>query len=425
MTRRTALALFSAALARAANKVPANKNVKWALGANLWNSFPRVPFTDILDVMKDTGFIGIRLTQFPQILTTYNITAAQMRAECEKRGCHVITISFNGATYDPEQHTKVLAAAKTAMIFLKEFDAKHLVVFPPNRRFLNEASFKAMCECFNKIGETAGEMGFKAGLHNHMDEMVQTAEEIDRCMAMTDPKLFRDHVGENKPVSLDDLTHPDRKRSVKNRGSVNERMKFSVLSARIDSGRQLIEELLIEIPAYKKWSETFRIHAGELRPEPARNHVSRQVASVQIPEREQGFQSSTPKLPLAVSANISKEQIAESHGLDSGFARPHTNIRHDLFVLLVRTRPRDRNRLQRQSCRLGLGFQQLAPHRVHGYSIEGFVQCCEQSNHFEVRILTKYMERPGAIFATAPGKQHSLHRFTSSHSGPTMFRARS
>jgi sugar phosphate isomerase/epimerase len=33
-------------------------------------------------------------------------------------------------------------------------------------------------------------MGFKAGLHNHMDEMVQTADEIDRCMAMTDPKLF-------------------------------------------------------------------------------------------------------------------------------------------------------------------------------------------------------------------------------------------
>jgi len=190
MTRRTALALFSAALARAATRLPANKNVKWALGANLWNSFPRVPFTDILDVMKDTGFIGIRLTQFPQILTTYNITAAQMRTECEKRGCHVITISFNGATHDPAQHAAVITAAKTAMTFLKEFDAHHLVVFPPNRRFLNEASFKAMCDCFNKIGETAGEMGFKAGLHNHMDEMVQTSEEIDRCMAMTDPKLF-------------------------------------------------------------------------------------------------------------------------------------------------------------------------------------------------------------------------------------------
>ncbi len=190
MTRRSLIALCSAALARAAARLPANKNVKWALGANLWNSFPRVPFTDILDVMRDTGFIGIRMTQFPQILKTYDITAAGLRRECEKRGCQVITISFNGPTYDPAQHGAVLASARTAMTFLKEFGANHLVVFPPNRRFLSDAGFKAMCDCFNKIGEAAGEMGFQAGLHNHMGEMVQTPEEIDRCMAMTDPKLF-------------------------------------------------------------------------------------------------------------------------------------------------------------------------------------------------------------------------------------------
>src|SRR5437868_5220109 len=150
MTRRTALATLAASLARSATRLPANKNVKWALGANLWNSFPRVPFTDILDVMRDTGHIGIRLTQFPQILKTYDITAAQMRAECEKRGCHVITISFNGPTHDPARHKEVLASAKTAMTFLKEFDAHHLVVFPPNRSNAGlparEEPFKAMCD---------------------------------------------------------------------------------------------------------------------------------------------------------------------------------------------------------------------------------------------------------------------------------------
>src|ERR1700748_1816974 len=90
MTRRTAVAVLATTLARTASRLPANRNVRWALGANLWNSFPRVPFTDILDVMKDTGFIGIRLTQFPQILTTYNITQAQMEAEVSKRGLSVI-----------------------------------------------------------------------------------------------------------------------------------------------------------------------------------------------------------------------------------------------------------------------------------------------------------------------------------------------
>src|ERR1039458_1545052 len=94
LTRRSALALLGVTLARAAARLPANKNVRWALGANLWNSFPRVPFTDILDVMKDTGFLGIRMTQFPGILKTYDLTVAALQKELAKRNCHVITISF-------------------------------------------------------------------------------------------------------------------------------------------------------------------------------------------------------------------------------------------------------------------------------------------------------------------------------------------
>jgi sugar phosphate isomerase/epimerase len=191
MTRRQALACMTVTLARAAGGLPKNQNVKWALGSNLWNYFPRVPFTDILDVMRDTGFVGIRLTQFPQILKTYDITAAQMQKEASKRGCQIITISFNGPTHDPARRGEVIAAAKTAMNFLKEFDAHHLVVFPPNRSNLTgEPAFKAMCDGFNEIGATAREMGFYAGLHNHMAEMVQNPDEIDRCMAMTNPKLF-------------------------------------------------------------------------------------------------------------------------------------------------------------------------------------------------------------------------------------------
>jgi sugar phosphate isomerase/epimerase len=191
MTRRETLALMSATFARAAAQLPANRNVKWGLGSNLWNYFPRAPFTDILDVMRDTGFIGLRLTQFPQILKTYGIAATEMQKEASKRGCHIVTISFNGPTHDPARRTEVVAAAKTAMNFLKDFGASHLVVFPPNRNLgTNPAAFQAMCESFNEIGAAARTMGFYAGLHNHMAEMVQNPDEIDRCMAMTDAKLF-------------------------------------------------------------------------------------------------------------------------------------------------------------------------------------------------------------------------------------------
>ena len=192
LTRRAAMTVLAASLARAATKLPANKNVKWALGTNLFNSFKGTTFTDILDVMRDTGFIGARLTQFPQILQTYNITAAQMQQECSKRGVQIITISFNGPAHIAARRAEMLDNAKKAITFLKEFGAGRLVVFSPGRgqTVPTEEAFKTMCEGFNEIGAMANSMGFQAGLHNHLGQMAENGEEVDRCMAMTDPKLF-------------------------------------------------------------------------------------------------------------------------------------------------------------------------------------------------------------------------------------------
>jgi sugar phosphate isomerase/epimerase len=189
VTRRDSLFALAAVLSDAAERLPANRNVKWALGANLWNSYPWTRFTDILDIMRDTGFIGIRLTQFPRILSQYGITADQLERETSKRGVNVVTISFNGAADDAAQHAEILARAKEAMNFLHRFGASHLVVFSP-RRGKDDQAFQTMCSFYNRLGETAAAMGFKAGLHSHLGQMVQTPEEIDRCMALTDPKLF-------------------------------------------------------------------------------------------------------------------------------------------------------------------------------------------------------------------------------------------
>src|SRR4051794_34112861 len=134
MNRRAFLASLSASMAAAAATLPANKNIKWAVSAGLWGHFRKVQFTDILDMMRDTGFIGIRLTGFPGILKTYDITAAQMEKECSKRNVNVVTISFGGPAQDASQEKKVREDAKAAMNFLKNFGAKHLVVFSPGRQ---------------------------------------------------------------------------------------------------------------------------------------------------------------------------------------------------------------------------------------------------------------------------------------------------
>jgi sugar phosphate isomerase/epimerase len=196
MNRRefvAALSVLAANLARAQAAMPANRNIKWALSEALWRYFPRAPFTDMLEVMRQTGFIGVRLASFPRILSDYQITAADMLREVSKRQLHVITISWNGALHDPAQRQAVLESARTAIKFLADFGANHLVVFSPNRSLpatQTPAAFRELCDRCNQIGELAGTMGFTAGLHNHMGQMVQNQDEVDRFMAMTDPKLF-------------------------------------------------------------------------------------------------------------------------------------------------------------------------------------------------------------------------------------------
>ena len=53
----------------------------------------------------------------------------------DKRGLHVITISFNGSAQDEQQRPKMFEDAKVAMKFLKNFDANLLVVFSPSRKY--------------------------------------------------------------------------------------------------------------------------------------------------------------------------------------------------------------------------------------------------------------------------------------------------
>ncbi|MGD0157884.1 MAG: sugar phosphate isomerase/epimerase [Terracidiphilus sp.] len=196
MNRRefvAALSMLATSLAHAEGNKPANRKIKWALSEALWRYYPPAPFTDMLEVMQETGFIGVRLAGFPHILSDYNLTPAQMLSEVSKRNLNVVTISWNGALHDPAQRQAVLSSARDAMKFLADFGANHLVVFSPNRNLpatQTPAAFRELCERCNQIGELAGEIGFTAGLHNHMGQMVQNQDEVDRFMAMTDPGLF-------------------------------------------------------------------------------------------------------------------------------------------------------------------------------------------------------------------------------------------
>jgi inosose dehydratase len=194
MHRREFLAAWGAAIAAANDRLPANKNVKWALSLALWTHFKPGPVEAIFDVMKDTGFTGVRVIGNPQLAKIWNTTPAHIEKELSKRKLRAAAIAFSGPLHAPDQRKKVLDDAKSSLEILKGMGGKHMVLFSPGRLTKPgvdvKAAFQEFCDRANQIGELAGAMGMTVGLHNHLDQMVEQGKEVDRFLARTDPKLI-------------------------------------------------------------------------------------------------------------------------------------------------------------------------------------------------------------------------------------------
>ena len=180
MNRRTFLASLSATLARAAARLPANDNIRWALSLGLWNHFRPVPFTDILDVMRDTGFIGIRLTGFPDVLRDLRPHAVRRwRRKFPNGNCMSAPFPSAGRRTMPRKHDKIMADARRAMAVSEKGSAprnwwcSRRARLPPGADLMQ--AFDNMADCYTRLGDVAGELGFRVGLHNHLGEMVENS----------------------------------------------------------------------------------------------------------------------------------------------------------------------------------------------------------------------------------------------------------
>lgn len=199
MERREFLATLSGTLAGlTAQSADAQRgrNVKWAVDLASWLHRAPVSFTEVLDVTKDTGFTGIRLGGYPACLKKYDLTVPVLQKELSKRGLHLITIPFGGPADDPTKHEAIEKEARETMKFLQNFGATDFNVFPPYNRtakILIPERLRIACEFYNHLGDVAAEYGFKAGLHNHLDAIIEGQDEVELFLKLTDPKRFHFH----------------------------------------------------------------------------------------------------------------------------------------------------------------------------------------------------------------------------------------
>jgi len=198
MTRReflaasAALSALSAAPARAAAK--ANITVGITVDTRPdWNGAQN--FIRSIDEASSVGYH--RIETFWNYVERWADNPQGLKDELIKRNLTLETVSNGGRMrtdfVDPSQRKVVIEDHMKLVRFIHWFGCDHLKIniggtHGPGDR---TADYKQMAKTFNEIGKRINDSGMKLGVHPHLGSALQTRQDTEAIMEMTDPKLVR------------------------------------------------------------------------------------------------------------------------------------------------------------------------------------------------------------------------------------------
>jgi inosose dehydratase len=153
-------------------------------------------FEQCVSEMALAGFSG------SEIGNKYPKDPAVLKHYLDVRGLQICNAWFSSLfTSDPYEVTKEafiahrdrLNALGARIIGASEqgnsIQGKPLNIFGPDKPVYTKEQWKLVTEGYNKLGRLAKDAGMTLTIHHHMGTGIQTAEEIDTLMELTDPSL--------------------------------------------------------------------------------------------------------------------------------------------------------------------------------------------------------------------------------------------
>ncbi|MGG1555199.1 myo-inosose-2 dehydratase [Paenibacillus ferrarius] len=155
-------------------------------------------FEQIVDDIQALGLTGTEMGR------KYPTDVAELKKALSMREISLVSQWKSVLFSDPAYREEELAAYRKHAEFLKEMGSTVISTaevggslhFDPRRTpnekevlRLDEAGWKSLAEGLNLAGEIAQEYGLKLTYHHHGGTVVESPEEIDKLMALTDPSL--------------------------------------------------------------------------------------------------------------------------------------------------------------------------------------------------------------------------------------------
>jgi inosose dehydratase len=196
MTRRD---LISASMASAAAlAMPALAANKAAISVGItvdtrpdWNGAQN--FIRSIDEASAVGYH--RIATFWNYVERWADNPEGLKEELSKRKLTLETVSNGGRMrtdfVDPAQRDGVIEDHMKLVRFIKGFGCDHLKINIAGKHGPGDrtADYKVMAKTFNELGKRISDMGMKFGVHPHLGSALQTKQDTESIMEMTDPKL--------------------------------------------------------------------------------------------------------------------------------------------------------------------------------------------------------------------------------------------
>jgi inosose dehydratase len=177
---------------------PATKppRVRWAQGWLIWRDVKGQTLRQAIEDLHAVGADGIEYSPRDGEPDKLGFTREQLLAFLGERNMAISGMYFATPSFDPARKDEIVEAARKRIALVKGFGAKNLVIGPPDtppgqpsdKDFDRRAALDKLLPIYDEIGRIALEEGVQAGIHPHLNTLIEAPDEIDHAMARSDPK---------------------------------------------------------------------------------------------------------------------------------------------------------------------------------------------------------------------------------------------
>jgi inosose dehydratase len=184
--RNTTLATAGLACSGVPDLLAQASNIQFGYAAITWQGQDRQAIDDVSAV----GFKGIQLRT--SALPEFGDKPAALKELLKSKGLTMVAFSSGNVRIDPQFEAEDIATHLKHARFVRDVGGLYLQLTDTRpKRALVAADYQRLGTLMTEIGKRSADLGVPVAYHNHMNNIGERPEEVDRVLDATDPRYVK------------------------------------------------------------------------------------------------------------------------------------------------------------------------------------------------------------------------------------------